>query len=435
MGNYLFQNATVVTMNEFGEVLHNTDVAVENGKIVNIGQKCKYKEKKYEIIDCTNKLLIPGLVNSHSHLPMSLLRNYAEDVSFKEWLFKKIGPKEDMFDAQCVRAGTLLSLAESLAFGCTSISDMYFYSEDIAKAVAEVGIKANISRGLTCDDNFQKLKSDKRGKEAISLFENWHNYNDGQIIVDMSIHGEYTSTPVLWHEVADFAAKRNLIIQIHLSESYNEHMNCIEKYGKTPTEIFNEHRVLDCNVTAAHCVWVTPKDMQILSEHGVNVVHNPVSNLKLANGIADLKKMKKYGLNVSLGTDGAASNNNLDMFEEIKMASLLQKGITQDPEVITAYEALKMATINGAISQGREKTTGSIEIGKEADIVAIELKRPNNFPLHDPIATIVYSTKASDVTLTMVKGKILYQNGEWKTIDIERVYSDITSYVNKRIGF
>ena len=231
-----------------------------------------------------------------------------------------------------------------------------------------------------------------------------------------------------------FAAGNDLRFHIHLSETEFEHNECVKKYGKTPTEILNENGVFSRKTTAAHCCWITENDMDILAAHGATAAHCPVSNLKLSSGIAPVMKMRERGLNVALGTDGVCSNNSHDMFEEIKTAALLQKYLTGDPSALPAYEAIKLATVNGALGQGRENETGKIVPGFDADLIMLDLDAPHLFPLNDPVAAVAYAVRGSDVCMTMVQGRILYENGEYKTIDIEKTRYEVENYVLPRLG-
>jgi len=231
-----------------------------------------------------------------------------------------------------------------------------------------------------------------------------------------------------------FAEENNLRIHLHLSETQHEHDECVKKYGKTPAGMLNESGVFSRKTTAAHCCWITGDDMDILAANGATAAHCPVSNLKLSSGIAPVIKMRGRGLNVALGTDGVCSNNSHDMFEEIKTAALLQKYVSGDPTALPAYEAVKLATVNGALGQGRENETGRIRAGYDADLIMLNLDSPHLFPLNDPLAAVAYSARGSDVCMTMVQGRILYENGEFKTIDMEKTRSEVEGYVLPRLG-
>ena len=427
----LFSDITVITMNDEKPVLLRGFVGIDKKKITFVGEKPP-AEKAACVIDGSRRLLMPGLINSHSHLPMTVLRGYADDYNLRAWLYDHIFPAESRMDERCVAAGVRLGLAECIRFGVTSCSDMYLHLSRIAEAVLESGVKANITNALLCLDmenfDFEKDRGVIQVREALSRFKN----ADNRLIIDAGIHAEYTSAPRAWKESLAFAEENNLRFQLHLSETEAEHTECVKKYKKTPVEIFYEHGVFNRKTTAAHCCWVTESDMDILAANGVTVAHCPVSNLKLSSGIASVAKMRAKGVNVALGTDGVCSNNNHDLFEEIKTAALLQKYAAGDPSVLPAYEVIKMATVAGAISQGRENETGRIIPGFDADLIMLNLDAPHLFPMYDPRAVVAYSAKGSDVCFTMVQGRVLYENGEYKTIDIEKARYEIENYVIPR---
>ena len=429
----LFNDITVITMNDQKPVLFHGYIGIKGGKISYVSETPPV-ETAARVINGSRRLLMPGLINSHSHLPMALLRGYADDYLLQEWLFEHILPAEGKFDERCVAAGVRLGLAECIGFGVTSCTDMYFHLPQIAQAVLETGVKANITNALLClDMNRFDFKKDRGTMEIIEALEHFNGKGNGRLIVEAGIHAEYTSGPAAWRESVNFAREHNLSFHIHLSETETEHNNCLEKYHKTPAQILAEHDVFSRKTTAAHCCWITEDDMDILAAASATAVHCPISNLKLSSGIAPVTKMQSHGLNVALGTDGTCSNNNHDMFEEIKTAALLQKNLTGDPSALPAYQAIKLATVNGAIGQGRENETGRIVPGYDADIIMLNLDVPHMFPLNDPCAAVAYAANGSDVCLTMVQGNILYENGEFKTIDMEKVRYEVENHVLPRL--
>jgi len=433
-------------MNDDQPVLTHGYVGIENGKITYVGEKPPVESASTSlaarVIDGKRRLLMPGLINSHSHLPMALLRAHADDYRLQEWLFDHVLPAESKLDERCIAAGARLALAECIRFGVISCSDMYFHLPKIAEAVLESGMKANITNPLVCMDmssfDFNKDRGVMEIREVLSLNKETIAKNkagNARLVVDAGIHAEYTSGPEAWKACVAFAAENGLRLQVHLSESEHEHLACIKKYGKTPAEIlyengvFAEYGVFTGKTTAAHCCWITENDMDILAASATTAVHCPISNLKLASGIAPVMKMRERGINVALGTDGVCSNNNHDLFEEIKTAALLQKNITGDPTVLPAYEAIKLATVNGAKGQGRENETGRIVPGFDADLIMLDLDAPHFIPLNDPMAAVAYSARGSDVCMTMVQGRILYENGEYKTLDLEKIRHEVENYV------
>ena len=430
----LFSDITAITMSDERPVLTHGYVGIEGRKISYVGEGPP-TEKAARVISGAKRLLMPGLINSHSHLPMALLRGFADDYRLKEWLFDHIFPAEGRLDERCIAAGIRLGLAECLRFGVVSCTEMYFHLPQIAEAVLESGVKANISNALLCLDmdkfDFEKDRGVMETREVLAQYK---GRGDGRLIIDAGIHAEYTSGPAAWQKSVDFANEHDLRFHIHLSETEAEHTDCVKKYGKTPTEILHENGVFSRKTTAAHCCWLTEGDMDILAASGATAAHCPVSNLKLSSGVAPVTKMLARGLNVALGTDGACSNNNHNMFEEIKTAALLQKYVTGDPSALPAYEAIKLATINGALGQGRKYESGKVAVGYDADLIMLDIDSPHLFPLNDPCAAVAYSAGGSDVCMTMVQGRVLYENGEYTTIDLEKVHYEVERYVLPRLG-
>ena len=424
----LFKNITAVTMRKDECVLKNANVGVLNGKIILNANPDGQADR---IIDGTNKVLIPGLYNCHTHAPMSLFRGIGNDLPLEDWLFNHIFPAEKKLTPSIVRAGALLAIAEMIASGTVSFTDMYYFMDEIAEAADEAGVMANLSNGVINmgrdDFDFYKCGEYLQTQKTI---ETYHRADHNRIRADASIHAVYTSDEKAWRPVVEYAAENNLRMHLHLSETKTEHDGCVEKYGATPAEIFEKHNVFGVPVTAAHCVWVTENDIEILARNGASAVHNPVSNLKLASGTAPVKAMLDKGLNVALGTDGMASNNSHDLFEEIKLASIAQKNALNDPTALPAIEVLKMATVGGAKSQGREAESGTIDDGYDADLVLLDFANPRQTPCYDPVLNLAYSTTGRDVQMTLCKGKILYEDGEHKTIDVEKILSECNEIKN-----
>ena len=319
-----------------------------------------------------------------------------------------------------VYTGTKLAAAEMIRGGVVSFSDMYFFCEETAKAVLETGMKANIGRCLVSFDENDTVAGNDRFEDAVKLRENCQNAGDGRIKVDMSVHAEYTNKEKFLREVADYTNENDLGMQVHVSETELEHKECIERHGMTPVEFLARTGILTNRATAAHCVWVTDDDMALLSQLGVTVAHNPVSNLKLASGVAPVEKLISAGINVGLGTDGAASNNRLSVIRELQTAALIHKGVTRRADVIDTWRFFDMATENGAKAQGRDDC-GKLEIGKKADICLIDIDELNNIPMFDPYSALAFSVDPKDVRMTVCDGRVLYEDGEYKTIDVEKL--------------
>jgi len=426
----LFTHVSVVTMDERMTVLTDAFVGVTEGKITHLSKRPPAEEEKpASIIDATGMVMMPGLINCHTHLPMSLLRGYADDYDLQTWLHEHIFPREDRLDARAVKAATLLSIAECLRFGITSVSDMYSFCDSICEAVAESGIKGNISRGTTMflGDDFDP-QTFPACRELRELKEKWHGHDGGRIRIEASIHGEYTSTHQLWDYLSRYCAEEGIGMHVHLSETAGEVEGSLERNGLTPAQVLDCHRVFDTRTVAAHCVHLTQEDMQLLAKRKVSAVHCPVSNLKLASGRADVLSMVKNGMNVALGTDSSASNNRLDLFAEMKAAALLAKERGGDAGAFGAQAALMMATVCGARAQGREQECGMLKVGMDADLILLDFTQPHLIPCHDLMSHLVYAAGGQDVVLTMVQGRILYSAGKWHTIDLHHVMEELNTY-------
>lgn len=413
----LFDQITL--MYENGSTESNMYLAVENETISYIGKE-KPQGSFDRVISGKNKLLSPGFYNCHTHTPMTLFRGYAENLPLSKWLHEKIFPAEDKLYPEAVATATLLSTAEMIKNGTVSFSDMYFFCDEIIESTVESGLKANISRSTVAFDPNITADTDERFKESIKLYEKYHNFANGRIKIDMSIHAEYSTVPASCRYISDFAVEKKLPIHIHLSETKDEHMACIEKYGVTPTRFFEQNGLFRVPVIAAHCVHLTDDDIRIMAENGATAVHNPASNLKLGSGVARLENLVTSGVNVTLGTDGAASNNTLDIMKEAYLAAILQKGITGRTDSMRSETFVQMLTENGAKMQGRTDC-GKLSVGAKADLVMLDLDMVHVMPVYQYCDAFLYSANSSNVVMTMVDGKILYENGEYTTLDIEKV--------------
>lgn len=424
--NILLKNASIITMNKNKEVLHNTSLAIENDQIKYIGEvPTSFIPDK--VIDCNKKVLMPGIINAHTHMAMSLFRNYADDLPLMEWLSQKIWPIEDKLTAEDVYWGTMLSILESIKSGVTCFSDMYFFMDETAKAALESGIRARIAQGMVGSDPTDNSRFDK----TMKLYEDWNGKGDGRITVMAGPHAPYTCSPEYLKRVAEFAKDKNLGIHIHLSESISETEDSYKAHGKSPIKHVSDLGIFDVPTTAAHCVQLSDEDIEILAKKNVTVIHNPGSNLKLGNGVAPVVKLLEKGVNVALGTDGSSSNNNVNMFEEINLAAIANKGFNHDTTCIPAMTALEMATINGAKALGFEEELGSLEVGKKADVVIVDLHKPHFYPIHDIVASMVYTAQASDVETVIINGKVIMENYKVKTIDEEMVYTNIEKSISR----
>ena len=419
----------VKLLEEYGFGSKSVAVLIENGRYKYIGE-AEPRIRVDEVIDGGGNLLIPAFYNTHCHAAMTLFRGYGEDLPLDRWLNEKIFPAEDKLTPKAVNVATKLAIAEMLACGVASFSDMYMFMDEVAKAVLETGIKANLSRSIVSFGESRNIEKDSRFLESVELVRDFHGAGGGKLLIDMSLHAEYTNTEQMARFVAEYTKENDLGMQVHISETEKEHKEAMARRGgRTPMEFFNDCGIFDSRTTAAHCVYVSDNDIRIMKEKGVSVAHNPVSNLKLGSGVMPLRKLLDSGVNVALGTDGVASNNNLDVLKELQYAVLLAKGTQRQPESISAKEIFPLATKNGALAQGRSDC-GEIKVGYKADAVLLDLDSVNNIPSYGYYTTIAYSAKSSDVLMTMVDGKVLYENGEYKTIDIEKLKFEAKDVVN-----
>lgn len=370
-------------------------------------------------IDCSGLLIMPAFYNTHAHSPMSLMRGFGENMALDDWLNKKIWPFEAHLNSDSIYWGTLLSMAESIKNGIVSTSDMYYFTSDMVRAYADAKVKGNISRALVNFDQtkFEDMESVTEMKKA---FDDFNEIEDGRIIIEASIHGEYTSDEATVRSLAEFSKEQNMRMHIHLSETEKEHRDCIEKRGVTPCKYFDDCGLFDVPTVAAHCVWISREDMDILKDKNVNVSHNPQSNCKLASGIAPYHDMLEKGINVTLGTDSVASNNSHNFFETMKLSGLLAKVKALDPTLISPKDILYSATRGGAIAQGREDC-GIIKSGYRADFIALDLSSPSMNPVHDIANNLVFSADPSDIKMTVCDGNILYRNGQFIHLNIEEI--------------
>lgn len=371
-----------------------------------------------EEVDGRGGLLTAGFVNAHTHVPMTLLRGWGEDLPLQRWLNERIFPFEDQLDGDAVYWGSLLGMAEMIQGGTTSFTDMYYFCDRIVDAAEHCGIKANIGRGLTCFDPQAKLAELPAYRESEQLLQRLQGR--ARLRADVAPHAEYTTRPDLLEGLAALAERYGARMHIHLSETESEHRECIARHGVTPAGLLEKTGVLSRPVTVAHGVWLSEQDVELLAARDVTLAHCPKSNAKLGSGIAPVARYLQKGLKVALGTDSAASNNALRMVEEMRFAALLAKASACDPCALPAADALHMATRAGALSQGRTDC-GILAVGARADLVLFDTERPCMQPQHDALANLLYAAGQHCVRMTVVDGKVLYRDGEFTTLDIERV--------------
>lgn len=394
-------------------------IAIEDGKISYIGKDLPDSFAADEVIDGKGMLATAGMVNTHGHVSMTLLRSYADDMALMDWLENKIWPIEAKMNAKDIYWGAMLGIAEMLKSGTTCFADMYCFMDDVARAVAETGIRANLSRGLI------GLAPDKDDKlaENTQLVKDWQGYDNGRIRITYGPHAPYTCPVEYLQKVIEAAQANNAEIQMHLCETKGEVENCIKEHGVTPIKLMDQLGMFELGTIAAHCVYLTEDDMDIMAAKNVRVAHNPQSNLKLASGIAPVVSMLEKGICVGLGTDGASSNNNLDMLEECRAAAMLHKTTTLNPLAVPAAQAWDMATVNGAQVLGFDEL-GKLSVGQQADIVLWNMHKPYWYPRHNKLSLLVYAANSSDADTVIVNGKVVLQNGSMTLFDEEKIYAE-----------
>ena len=412
------QNTQILTMT--GEPLYTGDILIENDIIKALGTVNAQDAEGAQIIDGRRTVAMPGLVNTHTHAAMTLLRSYADDMELMPWLNDKIWPAEAKFVNEYIYWGSALAAVEMIQSGTTTFADMYDSMHEVAKVTEESGLRANLARGCVVFSD-PELKNIQKN---VRLYENFNNTADGRIKVWFAPHAPYTCPPEYVEKIVEAAKSCNAGIHVHLAETLDEQRQIAEGYGKTPTEYLNDLGVFELPTLAAHSVYLNDSDIAILKEHNVGIAHNPSSNLKLASGIANIPKYLQAGLNVGIGTDGCSSNNTLNMFKEMTICSFVQKVNAMDPTVLPAEEILRLATIGGAKALRWDDEIGTLEVGKKADLILVDIDKPHFAPWNNPVSDLVYSAQGSDVKTTIVNGKLLMKDYEVLTLDVERIMAE-----------
>ena len=425
----LITNVTAVTMTPGTEVLFGVNIGITGGKIEFISKKVP-EEMPKTIIEGTGMVAMPGLINCHTHLATSVLRCFTDDLTNKEAL-EALLQKEAKMDSRSAKAAALLSIAECLRFGVTSVSDLYYYPNATAQAVAESGIKANLAlssyRYIDQNEEFD-FETDEQCRELQKVVDKWHGYDNGRIKIDAGIFAEYTSNYPLWESLAGYASEKGLGMQLHLSETRNEVDSCLDRTGMTPGELLACHRLFAVPATASGCAFLEPEEAKMLGKKKVSAVALPLSAAKNGQPCAPITDLVKAGMNVALGTDGAIQAGNLDMFEVMRGAAMSVRAAKGDPSALPSSAALMMATFCGAQAQGRAQECGMLKEGMDADLVLVDFTAPHLMPCHNVLTGLVYAAKGGDVAMTMVRGKILYQNGRFPTINLNAVVEELTTY-------
>lgn len=427
----LIENVQVLPMTGPQDYITRGYITIEGQYITGVEAGCpKTREGFDRVIDGRGKVAMPGLINAHTHVAMTLMRGYADDLPLMEWLETRIEPLEARLTESDVYWGAMLGILEMIKSGTTTFADMYIFMDQVARAVDESGIRASLSRGM----NGLGPNAELAITQSRELVARWHGQAEERISIMIGPHAPYTCPPAYLERVMALTGELGVGIHIHLAETRTEVENIRREYGRTPVALMADLGLFRYPVLAAHCVYLTDEEIQVLAANRVSVVHNPQSNMKLASGIARVPDLLRAGVTVALGTDGAASNNNLDMLEEVRACALIHKVQTLDPQVIPAYQALEMATVNGARALGLEGEVGSLRTGMKADIILINLEKPHLHPQHNVIAHLVYAAQSADIDTVIVNGKILMEDKHVTTIDEERVMKEVETVIASLLG-
>lgn len=421
----LIKNCTLISMSSKREKLEeNVDILIKNGKIEKIDKNIEEKVEK--VIDATGKVVMPGLINTHAHVPMSIFRETLDGYNLQDWLEKKIWPMEDKLTKEDIYYASLLSFLEMIKTGSTTINDMYFMQEEIIKAAMKLGVRLQTTRTLMDLSN----DGEARLEELEELIKKYNDVED-TLTLNIGIHGFYTSNAPYIEKCANLARKYNLIVHIHFCENFKEREDIKKAYlVESPVELIKKY-FKGLHVVLAHSVKLTKEEIEELAKENVHVSHCPVSNLKLGCGVANISYMLKNGINVSIGTDGQGSGSNLDLFEAMKYTALLQKGILENPKELPAYEVLKMATVNGAKALGLEENIGSIEKNKSADLIILDLGTVTTTPINNIFSEIVYNIKGTNVETTIINGKIVMEDRVVKEANEEEIYKKCNKIIKR----
>ncbi len=416
-------NCTVLTVNPDFDVIENGIVCIRDTRIERIQTRAKTGAlpSADKTIDTKGAIVLPGLVNTHTHLPMTLFRGLADDIPLHEWLEKYIFPAEKKhLTPASIRIGSQLACAEMIMSGTTTCCDGYFFEDDVAAAVRESGLRAILGQGVI-DFAAPGIQNPSDNiKHALSYAQKWL---DASPLLRPSIfcHSPYTCSSQTLKAAKSAATSHNLLFQIHAAETKQEWENIYADHGKSPIQYLDQTGVLDHNTLLVHCVWVDDDDIDIIAKRNARVSHNPASNMKLASGIAPVQKLLDAGIAVGLGTDGSASNNNLDLFRVMDLCAKLHKVHSLNPTALDARTVLQMATIVGAKTLGLEKNIGSLEIGKQADLIVIDTRKPHLTPMYNPVSHLVYAANGSDVTSCIIAGQVVMQDGRLVSMNLEEI--------------
>lgn len=420
----LISGATVLTMDAELRVLPGAFVGITDTKISFVGLAAP-TEKPKKIMDATGMVLMPGLIDCHTHPTHAILRNYQDAMDPMQRLEEQLLPKLDRMDKRIAQACATVSIAEALRNGITSLSVLDRFCGAIAQVAADTGIKCNLAPAAEWYEEEFDFERDDPGQQLQQLYTRWNGYDDGRLVVEAGIHSEYTSRHCLWEAFGEFACSHTMALQLHLGETAQETESCLEHYGMTPVELLDCHRLLPRRTIAAGCAHLEEHDLQILSRHGTTAVYTPVAALRQGRGTTDVTRLIAAGINVALGSDGAIYGGKLDLFDQMKAASLASDAVGQR---LPPAALLTMATVCGAKAQGREAACGQIRTGMDADLILLDFTAPHLLPCHDLLTQLVHNTGGQDVCLTMVRGQVLYAGGKFPTLDLAGAVADLTQY-------
>ena len=420
----LVTNGTVLTMDAEGTQIEGGGVAIAGGRIAAVGPaEAINRWRATRRVDARGGIIMPGLVNTHTHAAMTCFRGLADDMPLMDWLQDHIFPAESKLDEEKVYSASLLACAEMILSGTTTFCDMYLFEDAVARAATAAGVRAVIGEVLYDfpSPNYGDLERGFAYTEK--LIDTWRD--DPLITVAVEPHSPYLCASDLLQRAADIARRHAIPLVIHVSETRSEVEQMRQRYGRTPVGFLAEHGILSPNLLACHCVILSEQDLQLLTEFDVKVAHNPESNMKLASGIAPVPEMLRRGICVGLGTDGCASNNNLDLFLEMSTTAKLHKMNSQDPTVLDAATVLRMATIDGARALGIDQITGSLEQGKAADIIVIDTRQPHLTPMYHPVSHLVYAAGGGDVCCTIINGRVVMEDRRLISLDAGQVIEQV----------
>lgn len=419
---------TLVTMSAGMEIVEDSFIGIKNGMIVAAGKKDDQRYANHaakEIINASDCIVMPGLVNTHTHVPMVCFRGMADDLPLMEWLTKNIWPAETRFvSKKMVYDGAMLSMAEMILSGTTTFCDGYFFEDSIAEAIRVAGMRAVVGQGFADFIMTDKRAIEKTMAAARRFLQHWLPYAP-LITPAYFCHSPYTCSPETLVSIKEAARDAGILYLIHLLENKDETEIILSRYGKKPVQHLLALGVLDEQTVAVHCNWLAPEDMDIFAGRGVKVSHNPESSMKLASGVAPVPEMLRHGITVGIGTDGCASNNDLDMFREMNTAAMIHKVTSMNPTVMNAETVCRMATIGGAKVLGLDKFVGSIEIGKKADIILVDMNQPHLTPLYNCYSQIVYAMRGADVKTSIIDGKVVMRDRKLLTIDLQSAMKNV----------